>query len=121
MRLGINDDIISDVISNIDNDIVNEKLEKIIKKEIKNNTKLPLNKMKNKIINRCINAGYKYDSIIEILNNNTLRSKSNIEDEYNKLYSKYRLKYEDYKLKQFLRGKLYQKGYSVEEINSIID
>ena len=59
--------------------------------------------------------------IIEILNNNTLRSKSNIEDEYNKLYSKYRLKYEDYKLKQFLRGKLYQKGYSVEEINSIID
>lgn len=121
MKLGISDDIISNVISNIDNDIVNEKLEKIIKKEIKNNTKLPLNKMKNKIINRCINAGYKYDSIIEVLNSNTLRSKSNIEDEYNKLYSKYRLKYEDYKLKQFLRGKLYQKGYSIEEINSIID
>lgn len=121
MKLGISEDIISSVISSIDNDIISEKLEKIIKKEIKNNSKLPINKMKNKIINRCINAGYEYSSIIEILNDNTLRSKSNIEQDYNKLYSKYKSKYEDYKLKQFLRGKLYQKGYSVEEINSIIE
>lgn len=121
IKLGISDDIISNVISNIDNDIVNKKLEKIIKRELNSNTKLPLNKIKNKIINRCINAGYNYDSIIEILNNYTIKSKSNIEDEYNKLYKKYSLKYEDYKLKQFIKGKLYQKGYSIEEINSIID
>ena len=78
--------------------------------------------MKNKIITRCINLGYKYEDIIEILNTCNLNSNSDIKSEYDKLYKRYSNKYSDeYKLKTTIKSKLYQKGYSIEEINKIIE
>lgn len=121
IKLGIEEDIINDTISNIDKNILDEKLNKIISKEIRINSKLPIGKMKNKIINRCINLGYSLDKINEVLDNNLLISTSNINDDYNKLLKKYSSKYEDYKLKSVLKSKLYQKGYTIEEINKVVD
>mgnify|MGYP003539172735 CR=1 FL=1 len=34
---------------------------------------------------------------------------------------KYSNKYEDYKLKSVLKSKLYQKGYTIEEINKVVE
>ena len=122
IKLGINEKDIHNVFNNIDNGALIDKLNKIIDKEIKLNVKLPINKMKNKIITRCINLGYKYEDIIEILNTCNLNSNSDIKSEYDKLYKRYSNKYSDeYKLKTTIKSKLYQKGYSIEEINKIIE
>ena len=122
IKLGINEKDIHNVFNNIDNGALMDKLNKIIDKEIKLNIKLPINKMKNKIITRCINLGYKYEDIIEILNTCNLNSNSDIKSEYDKLYKRYSNKYSDeYKLKTTIKSKLYQKGYSIEEINKIIE
>lgn len=122
IKLGINEKDIHNAFNNIDNGALMDKLNKIIDKEIKLNVKLPINKMKNKIITRCINLGYKYEDIIEILNTCNLNSNSDIKSEYDKLYKRYSNKYSDeYKLKTTIKSKLYQKGYSIEEINKIIE
>ena len=121
INLGVEENYINEALSNIDHSILLEKLNKIIEKEIKINSKLPIGKMKNKIVNRCINLGYKLEDINNILSNYNLVSTSNIKNDYEKLYKKYCNKYEEYKLKSVLKSKLYQKGYSFEEINKIVD
>lgn len=120
-KLGVEKEYIDEAISTIDKGLLLDKLNKIIEKEVKLNTKLPISKMKNKIINRCINLGYKIEDINNILLNYELISTSNIKNDYDKLYNKYKDKYDTYKLKNTLRSKLYQKGYSIDEINKIID
>ena len=120
IKLGIEESVIDEKLFNIDKDILNEKLNKIIVKELRINSKLPIGKLKNKVINRCINLGYNLNSINEILDNVNIESNSNIENDYNKLYKKYSSKYDEYKLKNVLKSKLYQKGYEVDEINKVI-
>lgn len=120
-NLGVEELYINEAIDNIDKNILLDKLNKIIEKEIRLNTKLPIGKMKNKIINRCINFGYRLEDINNILDNYDLVSTSNIKNDYDKLYKKYCNKYDEYKLKNVLKSKLYQKGYTIEEINRIID
>jgi len=120
-KLGVEEIYINNAINNIDNNILIDKLNKIIEKEIRLNSKLPVNKMKNKIINRCINLGYKLEDINNILNGYDLVSSSNIKNDYDKLYKKYCNKYDTYKLNNVLKSKLYQKGYSIEEINKIFE
>ena len=120
-KLGVEDSYIEEALNNVDKNILLDKLNKIIEKEVRLNSKLPTIKMKNKIINRCINLGYKLEDINNILNNYDLISNSNIKSDYDKLYNKYCNKYDEYKLKSVLKSKLYQKGYSIEEINRIVD
>ena len=120
IKLGIDEDTINSTFELVDSSILDEKLNKIIKKEIRINSKLPINKMRNKIVNKCINLGYKLESINGLLDSSTINSTSNIEEDYNKLYLKYSSKYDEYKLKSVLKSKLYQKGYTLDEINSVV-
>lgn len=119
IKFGIDEDVIDEALNSIDKNILNEKLVKIINKEIRINSKFPISKLKNKIINKCINLGYKLNDINEVLENITIESSSNIQNDYNKLYKKYSSKYDEYKLKNVLKSKLYQKGYDLEEINKL--
>lgn len=121
IKLEVEESYINEALENVDKSILLDKLNKIIEKEIRLNSKLPIGKMKNKIINRCINLGYRLEDINNILDNYDLISTSNIKNDYDKLYKKYCNKYDIYKLKSILKSKLYQKGYSIEEINKIID
>lgn len=121
IKLGIEECIIDEKISNIDKNILNDKLIKIIDKELRVNAKLPIGKLKSKVINRCINLGYKLNDINDILDSINIKSNSNIENDYNKLYKKYSTKYDEYKLKSILKSKLYQKGYEMDDINKIVN
>lgn len=98
-----------------------ERIKKIIDKELKINSKYPVFKLRNKIINKCINLGYNYEDINLVLDDTKINSSSDIKKEYDKLYNKYKNKYEDNKLKLFIKNKLYQKGYSIDEINNIYE
>ena len=121
IKLGIEESVIDEKLSNIDKNILKDKLVKIINKELRVNVKLPIGKIKQKIVNRCINLGYKLNDINEILDNINIESNSDITNDYNKLYKKYSLKYDEYKLKNVLKSKLYQKGYEMDEINKIVN
>lgn len=121
IKLGIEESVIDEKLSNVDKSILNEKLNKIITKELRVNSKLPIGKLKQKIINRCINLGYNLSSINEILDTISIESNSDISNDYNKLYKKYSSKYDEYKLKNVLKSKLYQKGYEIDEINKVIN
>lgn len=121
INLGIDEKIIYKHLSLVDNNLILNKLNKIIGKQLKINSKFPINKIKNKIINSCINLGYKYEDIINVLENCKINSYSNIENDYNKLLNKYKNKYDCYKLQNIIKSKLYQKGYAIEEINEIIN
>lgn len=120
LNLGIDESIIDKNIDNIEIDI-NDRIKKIIEKELKINSKYPIFKLKNKIINKCITLGYNYEDILYALDNIKLNSSSDIKKEYDKLYNKYKNKYDDNKLKLFIKNKLYQKGYSIDEINNIYE
>lgn len=121
IKLGIGEDVIDKELSNIDNSFIMDKLNKIINKEIKLSSKLPIIKLKNKVINKCINLGYKYEDILEIINNIDINSMSNIKKDYDKVYNKYKDKYDKDKLDNTIKQKLYQKGYSMDEINNLIN
>lgn len=119
LKLGVEEYIIDVIVNNIDLQVINDKLSKIIDKELKINSKLPTNKLNNKIINRCINLGYNYEDILNILNDKNIEGNSNIEYDYKKIYEKYKNKYDEYKLNAVIKSKLYQKGYTIDEINNI--
>lgn len=119
LKLGVEEYIIDAIVNNIDLQVINDKLSKIIDKELKINSKLPINKLNNKIINRCINLGYNYEDILNILNDKNIEGNSNIEYDYKKIYEKYKNKYDEYKLNAVIKSKLYQKGYTIDEINNI--
>ena len=116
LKLGVEEYIIDAIVNNIDLQVINDKLSKIIDKELKINSKLPTNKLNNKIINRCINLGYNYEDILNILNDKNIEGNSNIEYDYKKIYEKYK---NEYKLNAVIKSKLYQKGYTIDEINNI--
>ena len=119
LKLGVEEYIIDAIVNNIDLQVINDKLSKIIDKELKINSKLPTNKLNNKIINRCINLGYNYEDILNILNDKNIEGNSNIEYDYKKIYEKYKNKYDEYKLNAVIKSKLYQKGYTIDELNNI--
>lgn len=119
LKLGVEEYIIDAIVNNIDLQVINDKLSKIIDKELKINSKMPTNKLNNKIINRCINLGYNYEDILNILNDKNIEGNSNIEYDYKKIYEKYKNKYDEYKLNAVIKSKLYQKGYTIDEINNI--
>lgn len=119
LNLGIKESIIDDTLENIDYNIIYQKLNKLINKKIKS-SKGSFNMIKIKLLNYFYNLGYDKNTILEILNNISIRSDlSLLKKEYDKLIFKYSKKYEGRQLELFVEQKLYAKGYTKEEIQSI--
>ena len=116
---GIDNNIIESEINKVDEGIIVEKLNKITRKKIQNNHKYSLYSLKQKLMIELINLGYKREMIVECLEQYTTTN-NNIEKEYDRQYNKLSQKYEDNNLYYQLKQKLYQKGYSKEEIEDII-
>lgn len=116
----IAEDIIDDILSNYDQQVFNDKIIKIINKKVSANTKYSSYMLKQKIINELINLGYDKNDVLYYLNNVKLDNNI-VEKEFNKLYKKLSIKYSDNELKLKIKNKLYQKGFSLEEINNVIN
>lgn len=115
----IDDDTVNEVISKIDENIIYEKLTKLILKKINSNHNKSNYMLKQKIVGDMINLGYSKEMILEIIEEN-LKSNSNIVDnEYKKIYKKLEKKYEGDELEKQVINKLFQKGFSNEDINNI--
>lgn len=99
----------------------NEKIKQLIAKKIKLNNKLNCNLLKLNIINYLTNLGYRQDMFNEFLIDITFDDSKLIQKDYQKLYYKFYNKYDNILLKKVIKNKLYQKGYSLESINEVIN
>lgn len=117
----IDADIINEELSNIDNSMYLEKIKKIIDKKFKSNRKYSDYILKQKIMTDLTTLGFYREDINDCLNDIAVDNSSLIEITYDKLYKKLCFKYEGNELKRKLKEKLYQKGFSLSEIDSIIN
>lgn len=119
---GIEIDLIDQYLLTINEDeVINELVLRTINKP-------PRNKNKQEIItslkSTLINNGYTMSKVLSIVDNNAYQLEVNerplIEKEFNKLYKKLKDKKDEKDLPFFIKTKLYQKGYSNEDINYIL-
>ena len=109
---------IDNELSKIDDEIINKKIEKLINKKIKN-SKYTGFKLKYKVVNELINLGYDKSKISEIYDNLDIKNDDLIIKEYNKLYNQLSKKYQGKELEYKINVKLYNKGFTKEEIDCI--
>jgi len=98
-----------------------DKIKHIIDKKAKSNNKYSNYMFKNKLNNYLINLGYNKDMFNDYLNSISINNSDILEKEINKLIKKYQNKYQDNDLKIFIKNKLYQKGYSREEVDRLYE
>jgi regulatory protein len=113
--------IIEDLIEiDIDNNILLDKLRRIMPRYINLYKKNSKNIIKNKTVNYFLNLGYDKEIIEEVFDSLDVKGdNTKIKKDYEKLIKKYKIKYSGYKLESTIKQKLFQKGYSIDEIYEI--
>lgn len=114
----ISEEIIDEHIFKIDSNFLEEKLRKLVMKKV-TNTKYSGYVLKQKIINDFGNLGYSKEMISEIFDKLEVNKTSLLKKEYDKLYKKLSLKCSGKELENKIKTKLYQKGFTMDEINNI--
>ena len=80
-----------------------------------------VNLLKIKLINYFTNLGFDKDMIVKELSYYDLKSDpQKLKNDYDKLYNKYKSKYDESKLTYFIAQKLYSKGYTSDDIISVV-
>lgn len=118
LNYNIETDLIDKELSFIDSNVFYNKAKKLIDKKIKTNKKDSTYVLKQKIKKYLFELGYDYNLYENLINKINV---SNIENVFEIMYRKLKIKYNDKELINKLKTKLYQKGYSMEEINNIIE
>ncbi len=113
--------IIDDELSKIDSQEIMNKLEKLVSKKIKSNHHYSSYKLKIKIKYDLSNLGYDVEDINSILNNYYCNNEEIIKKEYHKYYQRLMRKYSGEELIKQLKVKLLAKGFSANEIDSVIN
>lgn len=104
----------------IDINIIKDNLTKLIIKYSNINRDNSISVIKSKTLNHCLLLGYDKELILDIFDSLNIKENTNkIKKDYDKLINKYKTKYTGYKLEATIKQKLYQKGYSMDEINNI--
>ena len=117
---GIDYKIIEEELLNIDYNIVNSNLESKIKRKINNNTKYTNFELKQRLIIQFTKEGYSKEKILEYINKYISNDGEILKVQFDKLYYKYKNKYDDKIFLLKLKQKLYQKGFSNETISKLI-
>ncbi len=121
IKLGVSKEIIDEVLEETDYNMLKEKMYNLFEKQLKIR-KGNVTSVKTKILNYFLNLGYEKSDVMSLLENHHFKTDYNLlKKDFDKLFNKYKNKYDKDKLKYFISGKLYQKGYSKEEINQLYD
>lgn len=108
-------------ISSLEDSFVYEKLSKLIEKKMGSNRKHSEKYHKQKVLDLMIQLGYSKDMIEEIVSHFDFNDNEILENEARKLYQKYKDKKKGKELFLTVKQKLYQKQYSQEKINEVLD
>lgn len=121
LNLGFLEDKIKEELIKVPKEVWKEKLKKIITKKIQSNRKDGPNKIKEKILVFCLNDGFSKEDILDIIENYELPlNVSALQKEAIRLYKKLSLKYEGTALFYQIKGRLARRGFSLEEIETVI-
>lgn len=120
LKYNIEESLIEEEFSNYDFELFEEKVRKIISKKIASNKNDSSYKMKQKLLNYLINLGYDREMILASINNLEFNNSGVVKKEYDKLLKKLSKKYEGQELLCQIKNKLYQKGFSIDDINEVI-
>ncbi len=121
IKLGIDKETINFYLDKVDKQLLMERINKYIMKKNRLNHKFSKNKLKEKLVYELNNLGYESKDIYENLNNISIEEPVNlINKEYEKCYAKLSQKYSGYDLDSRIITKLLTKGFSYEEIKTII-
>lgn len=117
----ISEEWIEEAMTTIKEEDIENKLQKIIIKKLKLNKKHSNYMLKQKLLAELSSNGFSKEMIGRIFDENSINSDSVIEKEAERVYTKLVRKYEGRELGQKLKEKLYQKGFSMTEINRILE
>lgn len=117
----IDNTIIEELIWDIDEREVYEKLYKLMEKKILNNKKYSKYQLKHKLLHEFANLGYQTEMINDIFEKQYVEDNNIIKKEYEKIYNKLKTKYSGNELFYKIKHKLYQKGFSSEEIDDLFN
>lgn len=121
LDLGIQEDLIEKKLSHIDDDIWKEKVQKLVDKKVSSNHKDSVNALKQKLGNYLYQKGYSKKYFIDVLDSLDMENSYELlEKEKNKLVQKLSRKYAGKELEFQVKRKLYQKGFSKEEIDEVM-
>lgn len=113
-------DEINSVVEKIDESETRIKLAKLISKKITSNRNCSELYLKQKIMEQMIRLGYCKDMIQDLLDQESIDHTTILEQTAKKLFDKYKSKKKGSELRLMIKQKLYQKGYSLEEITSVL-
>ena len=115
----IDETIIIDELNKYEDKYIYDKLNKLMIKKLKTSNNTSKYQLKQKILKYFINIGYDNNMINDSFEQNANNIDSNIENDYKKIHNKLSKKYFDRELEYKTIAKLYQKGYTKEEIDSL--
>lgn len=119
IKNGISNDIINEVFEDIDYYFIENKLYNLIDKKIRIK-KGSTYEVKVKLLNYFLNLGYDKDMILKVINLFDIKTDFGyLKKEYDKLYNKYKNKYDEDKLDKYIESKLYSKGYKLSDILNV--
>lgn len=108
-------------LNHYDPSIFEEKLKKIIQKKISMDHKHSKYQLQQKLLMDFMHLGYEKEQICSILESISYNDQAQLEHEYQSLYRKLSKKYEGDILHSQIKNKLYQKGFSLSDIQNMID
>lgn len=116
LKYDIKEDMIDEELSKIPTDDIIAKLEKLILKKVNANHTKSNYLLKQKLLYELSENGFDMDMIHEVFDKLVNSDHKIAKDEYHKLYDKLSKKYSSDELKNKIRQKMYQKGFSYETI-----
>ena len=120
INLGFHEDEIKDQIDSIDDNVWLDKIKKIMNKRISSNRTYGVFKLKEKIIYDLSRMGFYKWMIEDVLDEVTFDSNEDlVKKEYMKAFNKLSKKFEGSELDYQVKMKLFQKGFTIDEIEAI--
>lgn len=120
----LDDLAIREMLDSIEDKVWLKKINKIVNTKLKNNTKYSNKVLINKLKSYLKTLGYQdylVNMVLEDIELDNSWEDEKLERDYEKLYSRYKNKYDKAKLQFVLTGKLYQKGYDVDKIKRVVE
>lgn len=119
--LHIDESFIEDALGELEQSDIEETLDKIIQKKWNTNRRYSEYQWKEKVLLELVQKGYPRSMVQEHLEHFSCDDYAMIEKEYERQKKKLGKKYQGKDLIYQIKGKLYQKGYTSEDINRVLE